>query len=266
MVEVHRRIRALPQTADTLAVIARDFAGELRLLVLDEFFVADIADAMILGRLFEQLVERGVTVVATSNTPPRELYRDGLQRARFLPAIEAIERHCRVHCLDGPTDHRLRTLTRAATYWTPADAASEARLAEVFAGLAPESPPVAQELLVNERPIRARALAEGVAWFGFAELCDGPRSAADYVEIARDFNTVLLSGVPLFERGNDAAGRRFIFLVDELYDRNVNLVLSAAADALSLCRNEDIAAAFERTTSRLVEMQTGAYLAREHRP
>lgn len=267
MVEVHARIQALPDdTADTVAVVADALADELRLLVLDEFIVSDIADAMILGRLLERLFARGVALVTTSNTEPKNLYRDGLQRARFLPAIALLEKHCVVHFLDSPQDYRLRQLTRAETYLTPLGEAADRGLAEHFERLAADCPREDGPLVVNGRPIVARALAEGIAWFDFAALCEGPRAAADYIEVARDFHTVLVSNVPVMDAMADNAARRFVHLVDELYDRNVNLLLSAAAEPLWLYAGEKLRQEFERTASRLVEMRSAEYLAREHRP
>jgi cell division protein ZapE len=267
MGEVHARLRALPNTSDTLAVVGADLASEMRLLVLDEFFVSDIGDAMILGRLLERLFERGVTLVTTSNIPPGDLYRDGLQRASFLPAIALLEKHCVVHELASARDYRLRQLTRAATYLTPLGEASEAALAAHFARLTERAPRETGPLRIHGRPVHAKALADGVAWFEFAELCEGPRAVADYIELARDYHTVLLSNVPRFDDHTNAdPARRFVHLVDEFYDRHVNLLLSAAADALSLYSGTKLEREFERTGSRLVEMQQQAYLAREHRP
>ena len=267
MVEVHARIQALPDdTADTVAVVADGLADELRLLVLDEFFVTDIADAMILGRLLERLFARGVALVTTSNTVPGNLYKDGLQRARFLPAIALLESHCHVVHLDSPQDYRLRQLTRAETYLTPLGPEAERGLADHFGRLAADCPREQGPLAVNGRPIPARALAEGIAWFDFSALCEGPRAAADYIEIARDFHTVLLSNVPVMDVAHDNAARRFVHLVDELYDRNVNLLLSAAAEPLWLYAGDKLRHDFERTASRLIEMRSAEYLAREHRP
>jgi cell division protein ZapE len=266
MGEVHARLRALPDTADTLATVAKEFAAEFRLLVLDEFFVGDIGDAMILGRLLDRLIADGVTVVATSNTPPSELYRDGLQRASFLPAIALIEQHCRVLKLESAQDYRLRQLRHAATYHWPLGEPSEAALSAQFARLAMQRPADTKPLRINDRDIPVRSLADGIAWFDFAALCDGPRSAADYIEIARDFHTVLVSGVPRFDGGNEEAALRFVYLVDELYDRRVNLLLTAAADPLSLYQGQKFERPFERTASRLIEMQSNEYLALEHRP
>ena len=266
MGQVHARLRALPDTADTLSVVAHDLAGDMRLLVLDEFFVGDIGDAMILGRLLDQLIARGVTLVTTSNIPPSDLYRDGLQRASFLPCIALIEGHCTVWQLQGAQDYRLRELKRAATYLTPLGDAAEATLAAQFERLAAHSPRTPGPLQINDREIAIRAQADGIAWFDFRDLCDGPRSAADYIEIARGFHTVLLSNVPRMGRDSEDAARRFVYLVDEFYDRHVNLLLSAAADPLSLYQGTRLEREFERTSSRLIEMQSSDYLAREHRP
>lgn len=266
MGEIHHRLRALPDTADTLSVVACDLAAQMRLLVLDEFFVGDIGDAMILGRLLEQLFARGVTLVTTSNTVPGELYRDGLQRASFLPAIALLQQHCLVWRLDGATDYRLRQLTRAATYLSPLGEASEAALMSHYRHLSGGHVAVAASVSILDREIDVKAISDGVVWFDFSDLCEGPRSASDYVEIARDFHTLLLSGVPRFDDGNEEAALRFVYLIDELYDRHVNLLLSAAADPLSLYQGQKFERPFERTASRLIEMQSAQYLAREHRP
>ena len=268
MGEVHARLRALPgDTADTLSLVAKAMAQDLRVLLLDEFFVGDIGDAMILGRLLEQLVEvRGVTLLTTSNIPPAELYRDGLQRASFLPCIALLERHCRVRKLESLQDYRLRQLSQADTYLTPLGEPAESALAGHFRRLTGREPVAGEALEINGRQIAARAIAGGTAWFEFAALCEGPRSAADYIELARDFHTVLLSNVPRLDAGNEDAALRFVQLVDEFYDRHVNLLLSAAADPFSLYQGRRHEREFERTSSRLVEMRSAQYLAREHRP
>ena len=266
MGDVHGRLRALPDTADTLAVVAKDLAADLRLLVLDEFFVGDIGDAMILGRLLDQLIARGVTLVTTSNTEPSDLYRDGLQRASFVPAIALIQAHCAVVKLESRQDYRLRTLRHAATYHCPLGDAADAELAAQYARLTAHRPQAHAPLHINDREIPVRALADGIAWFDFAALCEGPRAPADYIEIARAFHTVLVSNVPRFDRNNEDAARRFVYFIDEIYDRHVNLLLSAAADPLSLYHGERMEREFERTSSRLIEMQSADYLALEHRP
>jgi len=265
MREVHARLRTHAGARDPLATIAREWRAQLRVLVLDEFFVSDIGDAMLLGRLFERLFAEGMVLVTSSNTPPAQLYPDGLQRARFLPAIALIERHCTVLHLDSPQDYRLRALTRSPVYRQPLDAQSDpwlaARWQELTAGCPREEGP----LLIDGREIPSRALAEGFAWFDFAALCEGPRAATDYIEIAREFHTMLLGGIPLFDAGHDDAARRFVTLVDELYDRHVNVICSADATPPRLYGGKRLAGAFERTASRLIEMQSTEYLALEHR-
>ena len=265
MNHVHRELAGMPDTADTLAVLAKRIAGQCRLLVLDEFFVSDIGDAMILYRLLDRLLQAGVGFVTTSNVPPDELYLNGLQRQSFLPCIELIKRACTVAELLSANDYRLRALQHAATYLTPVSEATEAVLAGQFRSLSGQAP-TAATIEINGRDIPARALGAGVAWFDFAALCEGPRSASDYIEIARDFHTVLLSGVPRFDAASEDPARRFVHLVDELYDRHVNLLLSAAADPLSLYRGNRLQREFERTASRLIEMQSTEYLTLPHRP
>lgn len=266
MQDVHARMKAMVDTADTLSVVAAQYARVSPLLVLDEFFVNDIADAMILSRLLEQLFNRGVTLVTTSNIAPQGLYAGGLQRARFLPAIARIEAHCAVHRLGSETDFRLRQLTQADTWHVPADTQGEAHLAATFHALRGLAAADAPALRVHGREIPARALGEGVAWFDFAALCEGPRSAADYIEIAREHHTLLLSGVPTFTDNRTDAAHRFIHLVDELYDRNVNLLATAAAPPEGLYAGVRLRVAFDRCISRLIEMRSHEYLARAHRP
>ncbi|MBS0193831.1 MAG: AFG1 family ATPase [Proteobacteria bacterium] len=266
MAQVHARLHALQGTRDPLQTIARDLAADARLLVLDECIVTDIGDAMLLGHLLEGLFANGVTLVTTSNIAPSDLYKDGLQRDQFLPAIAAIERHCAIVRLDGAHDYRLRHLRQAATWSVPADETSELHLQACFEQLAAGLPRLPETLEINERPIAARAHANGIVWFDFAALCEGPRAVADYIEIAKAFHTVLISGVPRFAREDEDAARRFIGLIDELYDRHVNLLTSAAAAPTDLYHGHRHAAEFTRTESRLIEMQSADYLALEHRP
>jgi cell division protein ZapE len=265
MNHVHQQLAQLPDTADTLAVLAKALSKDCRVLILDEFFVSDIGDAMILSRLLEQLHGHGVSLIATSNVPPDELYLNGLQRASFLPCIELIKRKCEVRELLSDQDYRLRTLSHAATYLTPHNAENLALLSRQFSQLSGEAP-VPDVIEINGRPIPALALSSGVAWFTFSALCEGPRSPADYIEIARDFHTVMISQVPRFDAGNEDPARRFVYLVDELYDRHVNVLLTADADAFSLYQGHRLQREFERTSSRLAEMQSKDYLALEHRP
>lgn len=265
MAEVHGRLRVLGEVRDPLARVAADLAGQCRVLCLDEFFVSDIGDAMILGRLLERLFAEGVVLVTTSNTVPDQLYRDGLQRARFLPAIDLLHRHCVVHCMDRGVDYRLRALTRAPVYLCPLNGATEAALQRCYEALTCDTVHEPGELVVNGRSIPTVDHCEGVAWFEFRALCEGPRSVADYIEIARDYHTVLLAHVPVLDARRENEARRFIHLVDALYDHKVNLILSAEVPLDALYRGERLGPEFERTRSRLIEMQTEDYLARPHR-
>ena len=236
-----------------------------RVLCLDELYVSDIADAMILGALFEELLRQGVTLVFTSNLPPSQLYRDGLQRARFLPAIALLEGALDVLPLDGGIDYRLRQLRQARIYLDSTAADTTARLETLFRQLAGEHGDPGAELQVQGRRLRARRRSSDVVWFDFATLCTGARSQVDYIEIARDFHTVFVSDVPRLGEADDNAARRFIALVDEFYDQGVKLVLSAAAEPALLYGGERLRFEFQRTQSRLVEMQSEEYLARAHR-
>jgi len=265
MGRVHAELRKLEGHADPLRDVAAHFARSARLLCLDEFFVTDIGDAMILSGLLQHLFEQGTTLVTTSNIEPDQLYRDGLQRAKFLPAIALLRRHCNVVELLAAQDYRLRELSRAGVYFTPPDAAAEAALDACFEQLAPGSRRPEPQIEINGRGIAVRRRADGVIWFDFDALCEGPRSVADYIELAQSFNTVLVSAVPTFDALRDDAARRFINLVDEFYDHGVNLVLSAAAPIGALYAGERLRAEFARTESRLIEMQSCDYLARAHR-
>ena len=266
MLEVHERRTQHTDEQDPIGLVAGDIADETRVLCFDEFFVSDIADAMILGRLTEGLFERGVTLVATSNVPPKGLYRDGLQRERFVPAIQRIEKHCQVLHLDSPTDYRLRALTQAEIYHSPSDPQAENNLARWFADIAPEEGRADVDISVEGRPIAARRLADGVAWFDFAAVCATARAAADYIELARTHHTVLLSRVPQLTPDDEDSARRFIALVDEFYDRGVKLILAAAVPREQLYAGKRLKFEFQRTLSRLQEMQSQEYLARPHLP
>jgi cell division protein ZapE len=266
MHEVHAQLAALKQQASPLEQVAARIAGDTRVLCFDELYVADIADAMILGGLFAGLFARGVTLVATSNVPPAQLYKDGLQRRQFLPAIRLLEQHMQVFHLAGGTDYRLRQLAQAGIYLDAGAADTHARLEALFGELAGSGTQSGGSIRIEGRPIAVVRAGHGAVWFDFADLCGGPRSADDYIEIAREFQSVLVSGVPLLDTLQDDAARRFVALVDEFYDRNVKLIVAAAAPPLELYRGTRLTQIFERTASRLVEMQSEAYLAREHRP
>jgi cell division protein ZapE len=266
MKDVHGRLRGLRDATDPLDLVAAAMAREMRLLCLDELFVTDIADAMLLAGLFTGLVEGGVTLVFTSNVPPAELYRDGLQRQRFLPAIALIERHTEVIAVDAGYDYRLRQLEKAPLYLDAAVAGARERLARRFAELGDEAPGGPGQITVEGRSIDYLAATDEAIWFEFRAICDGPRSQADYVEIARDYHTVAVSDVPRLDATQENQARRFIALVDEFYDRGVKLLLSAHASPAELYAGERLRFEFARTQSRLAEMQTKEYLARPHKP
>jgi cell division protein ZapE len=265
MRQVHAELDGIKRRAQPLELVAQRIARRTRVICLDEFFVADIADAMLLAALFEGLFRCGVTLVATSNVPPRDLYKDGLQRQRFLPAIDLIESHVEVLHLDSGVDYRLRQLERAPTYLDTALPETPKNLRQRFAGLAGGAATGPTTLLVEGRPLRAVSVAPDLAWFEFAELCAGPRSQNDYIELARRYGTLFIANIPQFTAQHEDEARRFIMLIDELYDRGVKIVVSAATSPERLYQGERLRNEFQRTASRLVEMQTQQYLAGEHR-
>jgi len=266
MADVHEHLKELGEREDPLELVADRIAAEARIICFDELVVTDIADAMIHGTLFAALFERGVTLAATSNIEPGQLYRDGLQRQRFLPTIELLGEHCEVLHVDGAIDYRLRVLERADVYQMPSGPAADAHLTEYFDAIAPDEGDHGGALEVLGRPIDYVRAADGVIWFDFAAICDGPRSQDDYIELSRLYQTVLVSNVPRFDALLENQARRFIALVDEFYDRRVKLILSAAARVVELYSGEKLRQDFERTRSRLIEMQTHDYLASPHRP
>jgi cell division protein ZapE len=266
MQEVHEAKSQLGEVEDPLAKIGAQLAGEHRVLCFDEFFVSDIADAMILGRLLDVLFAHGVTLVATSNIEPDGLYRDGLQRERFLPAIAALKKNTAVIQVDGGADYRLRLLEQAEIYHSPLDAAADINLDRYFESMAPEPGTRDGKLHLHGRDIDCRRMADGLLWADFNALCSGPRGTADYIEIARCFHTVLLSNVPVLTYELEDEARRFVNLVDEFYDRNVKLIVSAAEPPQALYKGERVRFEFDRTVSRLTEMQSHQYLARPHLP
>ena len=266
MREVHESLRAHSGERDPLAAIVRGWrdAG-LRVLVLDEFFVSDIGDAMLLARLLDRMFADGIVLVTSSNVDPKDLYKDGLQRARFMPAIALLQRHTHVVYLESDTDYRMRALTRSPVYRTPLDADADGWLDTRWHELGGDDEHRDAGVEIDGRRIAVRARTPGMAWFDFDALCEGPRGASDYIHVATEFHTVLLGGIPHMDATRDDAARRFVTLIDELYDRHVNLVCTAAAEPPSLYSGERLTGAFERTASRLIEMRSTEYLQREHR-
>lgn len=266
MQSVHDELKKHQERADPLELIAEKIARKTRIICFDELFVSDIADAMLLGNLFRGLFERGVTLVATSNVPPDHLYKEGLQRARFLPAIKLLKENTQVVHVDSNTDYRLRLLERATTWFDSHDAGTDAALADLFEAMAGEPGAIDATLTLNHRRLHAKRHAGDVIWFTFKELCDGPRGQADYIEIARCYHTVFISDIPALGVESENQTRRFIMLVDEFYDRAVKLIVAAGRPVTELYRGAKLTFEFERTQSRLIEMQSQEYLARPHQP
>ena len=272
MREIHARMRALSGQEDPLETIAGDIARQVRLLAFDEFHVSDIADAMILARLLELLIAKGVVMVMTSNYRPDDLYPNGLQRARFLPAIEILKRDLDLVELAGSVDHRRRLLDSLGVYYTPLGEDAEAQLATFFEAMTKAAYTEGGAIEIGGRAIAYRRRAKGVIWFDFAELFEKPRSQVDYLEIASAYHTVMVSGVKRMQPAQSDVVRRFTWLVDVFYDQRVKLVLSAEAppeDLLAPADDGDAPARmvrkeFARTASRLREMQSKDYFARKH--
>ena len=272
MREIHSRMRALSGQEDPLEIIAGEIARELRLLAFDEFHVSDIADAMILARLMELLIARGVVLVMTSNYRPDDLYPNGLQRARFLPAIEILKRDLDVVPLEGAVDHRRRLLDSLGVYYMPLGEQAEAQMARFFEAMTKASYAENGTLEIGGRHVAFRRRAKGVIWFEFAELCEKPRSQVDFLEIASAYHTVLVSNVRRMAPSQTDVVRRFTWLVDVFYDQRVKLVLSAEAapEELVIAAEQNsgpermVQKEFGRTASRLREMQSRDYFSRKH--
>lgn len=265
MAEVHHDMKELAATKDPLIALADKIARSTRLLCFDEFHVSDIADAMILGRLMAALFERGVVMIITSNSSPDELYPNGLQRQKFLPAIDLLKHNLKIVKMDSGNDYRLRELASAPLFMLTTDAESDLRMEAIFKRLSAGTIQDRQHLEVQGRSIPARKLAAKVAWFDFKAICGGPRAQADYLEIAYRFPTVFVSDIPRMSASEAAEAQRFIWLIDILYDNRVKLVASAAASPQELCTNPEKANEFSRTVSRLTEMQSQSYLQLQHR-
>jgi len=261
---VHSELGVIRGRANPLQLVAERMARDWRVLCLDEFHVVDIGDAVILAGLLRSLFDRGVVLVTTSNVAPENLYKDGIQRASFLPAIDLLNRHTEVLELGGDRDYRRMILEQAEVYHTPLGPQTDSLLLQEFQRLARSEAVEAGELLINGRPMPYRYRADDIVWFDFDALCGPPRSKNDYIELARCHQTVFISDIPIMGGSRDDRTRRFIFLVDEFYDRRVKLVLSAEAPAQRLYIGERLAFEFQRTVSRLSEMRTPAFLGRPH--
>lgn len=266
MHRVHQELKTLTGQSDPLKIIAKRFAQETCIICFDEFFVSDITDAMILGTLFEELFAHNVTLVATSNIIPDELYRNGLQRARFLPAIKLINENCDVINVDSGVDYRLRTLEQAEIYHFPLDQKALDNLETYFNQLSIEPGLKEKAIDINNRQLMTIQESKGVVHFDFSTLCESARSQSDYMELSRLYHTVLLANVKQMNVDRDDATRRFIALVDEFYERNVKLIISAEVAMEHLYTHGGLTFEFKRCLSRLQEMQSSDYLASEHLP
>lgn len=262
MRDVHHRLSQL-KTKDPLKVIAKQWAGRYRLICLDEFHVSDIGDAMILGGLLDALFKEGVTLVTTSNIPIDDLYRNGLQRERFLPAIRLLRRYTSEAGLGQGKDYRIGLLTQNNVYQVVQNGEGEAALKKQFLLLANVTPKTHREIEINRREFHYLAWANELIWFSFDELCAKPRSANDYLDIAKSFHTVFISGIPRMDESREDAAKRFIHLIDALYDNHVKLIATAAAPAEQIYHGRLVKFEFERTVSRLHEMASQDYLAGE---
>jgi len=263
MRDIHEELATLKREADPLANVAAHVARRWRLVCFDEFHVSDIADAMILGRLLTALFGHGVVFVLTSNYRPDTLYPHGLQRQNFVPTIRLIERELDVIEVDGGTDYRLRALSQVRSFLTPAGREADAELAALFERMR-SGPDESPRLAIEGRTLTARHRAGSAVWFDFAALCDGPRSQRDYLELARQFSVVFVSGIPRLTAEMGDRARRFTWLVDILYDHRVKLLASAAVPPEGLYVEGPNSREFPRTVSRLVEMQSRAYMALPH--
>jgi cell division protein ZapE len=266
MLRVHEELTSLQGQSDPLEIVADRFKAQTDVLCFDEFFVSDITDAMLLGGLMKALFARGITLVATSNIPPDELYRNGLQRARFLPAIEAIKQFCDVMNVDAGIDYRLRTLTQAHLWLSPLNEQTSQQMDKLWLALAGAARSHAPELEINHRPLATLGVENQTLAVSFATLCVDARSQHDYIALSRLFHTVMLFDVPVMTTLMENEARRFIALVDEFYERHVKLAVSAAAPLHEIYQGERVKFEFQRCLSRLQEMQSEEYLKREHMP
>jgi len=277
MQRVHADLTELSGEKNPLDLVADRIASEAAVLCFDEFYVSDIGDAMLLGGLMQKLFDRGICLVTTSNIAPEGLYENGLQRARFIPAIKAVEANTRVLNVDSGVDYRLRVLSQSKLYFVSADedfvladdapaGDSLSPLHKLFSDLSGGKRPEAESLVINRRHLQALGVSEGVLLAEFAELCLAPRSAADYTQLAKEYHSVLIDNVPELTVEIEDGARRFITLIDEFYDRNIKVAIVADRAMADLYSGKKLAFEFQRTLSRLIEMQSVEYLGREHLP
>ncbi|QXX96127.1 AFG1 family ATPase [Serratia marcescens] len=266
MLRVHEELTELQGRENPLEIVADGFKAETDVLCFDEFFVSDITDAMLLATLLQALFARGITLVATSNIPPDDLYRNGLQRARFLPAIDLINEYCDVMNVDAGIDYRLRTLTQAHLYLTPLSDQTRETLDRMFVKLAGKAGEAAPVLQINHRPMQAIRSVDGVLAVDFHTLCEEARSQLDYIALSRLYHSVILYNVQVMGPLKENTARRFLALVDEFYERHVKLVIGAEASMFEIYQGERLKFEYQRCLSRLQEMQSEEYLKLPHLP
>lgn len=270
MLQIHGQLSALNRQRhrqkNPLRHIAKDLSKRYKVLCIDEFIVTNITDAMILSELLHALFKHGVCLVATSNRVPDDLYLNGLQRERFLPAIDLIKKHTEVFNLDGGIDHRTSLLEKSDVYYSPVTDDTHQKIQQRIQELSITPLKEDKIITVLNRKINTISCSEDVVWFDFETICAAPRAAQDYIELAQNFNTVVISNIPVLDEYSDDRARRFIYLIDELYDRNVKLIASADADPEKLYQGNMLEFAFHRTSSRLIEMRSHQYLCQQHRP
>ena len=266
MLDIHEKLRHLPRSPDPLLIIGKEIADQTQVLCLDEFHVTDVADAMILTGLLNALFKNGVTLVATSNTRIDDLYLNGLQRERFMSAIELLKDYTVEIDLEQGIDYRLLHLEKGGTFQVDKERNNQDWLKDKFTELCPTAISYSEQLEIHNRAINTIALSDDVVWFEFSELCDTPRAAQDYLEIAKLFHTVVVSNIPTLLPARDSAAKRFMHLIDALYDHRVKLIATAEQTPEQLYQGNMLTGMFERTVSRLIEMASHDYLAMAHRP
>ena len=261
---LHDDLDKISAQKDPLKKVAKEISKKTKVLCFDEFYVEDIGDAMLLGRFINELFENKVTLITTSNTHPDNLYRDGLHRSRFLPAIKSIKENCEIYELNSAQDYRLRTLEQLEIFIIGKGDQGIKELESDFTELTNGESQDGQKIKILGREINTIKLAQGSLWVSFKEICEGPRSAKDYIEVCSEFHTLFVSNVPIMKGSNDDSARRFIALVDECYERNVNLILSMETELEQIYSGERLLEPFKRTISRLEEMRSKEYLSRPH--
>ena len=265
MQRLHNDLSRLSNVSDPINKAVDEISKNCEILCFDEFLVEDIGDAMILGRFLEKLFEKKIVLITTSNTEPDELYKDGLHRARFLPVIDLIKKNCHIYELKSLQDYRLRSLEKKEIYLQSNSKDSTEALKSYFYELAQGNISEKTYISILGRDINVEMLSEGTAWFGFSDICGGPRSSKDYIELSKEFHTLIISDIPNLENRNDEA-RRFIALIDECYERNVNLIISSEKLIEEIYKGSKLEDPFKRTVSRLEEMRSRDYLAKPHLP